>query len=346
MSLRRLRKRFALLAAVLDALSRVSAFIKSPALLPPLKWAGGKRWLAPRLAPYWNLHSECRFVDPFCGALGVALSFMPERALLNDLNPHLMHFLSCLKRGLVIEIPPEERTEGALGKIRFLMEAGEEPEKSCRQMPLSLAERPGPGPEAEAPPPFHRVRLSMKNDRGLYYRHRQRFNELLRSGLDQTPEAAALFYFLNRTGFNGLCRFNQSGEFNVPFGRYTRIGYVRDFSPYRAAFAHWQFACVDFEALRLEPDDFIYADPPYDVEFTQYSKASFGWEEQVRTAEWLARHPGPVVLSNQATNRILTLYRKLGYRLEFLKGPRRISCNGDRSPAKEVMAFRNLAAAG
>jgi DNA adenine methylase len=310
-------------------------------LSPPLKWAGGKRWLVPRLAPYWNLHSKVRLVEPFCGALGVTLGLLPRKALLNDLNPHLMYLLSCLKRGLVIETPADEREQQTeTESIRFLMGAEQAPSERGRQVQFSLPDSTAPA--AGTPREDDRVPLVMKNDRALYYRHRQRFNELLRTGRERTPEAAALFYFLNRTGFNGLCRFNQSGEFNVPFGRYNRIGYRRDFSPYRAVFADWEFASVDFETLSLEPDDFVYADPPYDVEFTQYSKETFGWEQQVRTAAWLARHPGPVILSNQGTNRIVTLYRKLGYRLEFLKGPRRISCNGDRSPAKEVMAFRNL----
>ena len=92
----------------------------------------------------------------------------------------------------------------------------------------------------------------------------------------------------------------------------------------------------------LGPTDFVYADPPYDVEFRSYSKDGFGWEEQVRTAQWLAKHPGPVVLSNQATDRILQLYGELGYRLTYLTAPRLISCTGDRTPAKEVLATRNL----
>ncbi|HVH72978.1 MAG TPA: hypothetical protein VNB49_17965, partial [Candidatus Dormibacteraeota bacterium] len=49
-------------------------------------------------------------------------------------------------------------------------------------------------------------------------------------------------------------------------------------------------------------------------------------------------HPGPVILSNQATARIVKLYRQLGYGLKFLHAPRRISCNGDRTPAEEVLA--------
>ncbi|MCK7461430.1 MAG: DNA adenine methylase [Sphingobacterium sp.] len=65
-------------------------------------------------------------------------------------------------------------------------------------------------------------------------RYRKIFNALLAAGLGHTVEAASLFYYLNRTGFNGLCRFNSRGEFNVPFGSYARIAYVRDFSAYRA----------------------------------------------------------------------------------------------------------------
>lgn len=57
-----------------------------------------------------------------------------------------------------------------------------------------------------------------------------------------------------------------AGEFNVPFGSYKRIGYRHDFSDYREAFHDWKFTIGDFEDLRLTRDDFVYADPPYDVE--------------------------------------------------------------------------------
>jgi len=54
---------------------------------------------------------------------------------------------------------------------------------------------------------------------------------------------------------------------------------------------------------------------PYDVEFTEYSQNGFTWDDQVRLAQWLAKHPGPVVASNQATKRIVELYRGLGFQL-------------------------------
>jgi DNA adenine methylase len=184
--------------------------------------------------------------------------------------------------------------------------------------------------------------LVMTNDERQYYDHRERFNQLLADGRAASREAAALFYYLNRTGYNGLCRFNRKGGFNVPFGRYTRITYTRDFTAYREPFADWEFVNTDFQSLQLQPDDFVYADPPYDVEFTSYAKGGFDWEDQVRAAEWLAKHPGPVVLSNQATERVVALYKRLGFKLNFLQAPRMISCTGDRTPAREVLAIKNF----
>lgn len=256
-------------------------------LRPPLKWAGGKRWQVPHLRPLWAPHTRRRLVEPFCGGLAVALGLMPDRALLNDANPHLINFYRWLQRGLRTDLP-------------------------------------------------------MSNQKEAYYRHRVRFNALLVDGKGRTAEAAALFYYLNRTGYNGLCRFNSRGVFNVPFGRYNRIGYVHDFSAYSEAFEDWTFTTGDVEDVPLERGDFVYADPPYDVEFTQYATGGFSWDDQERTAAWLAKHRGPVVLVNQATERVERLYRKLGFTVGFLTAPRRISCTGDRAPAREVIGTRNL----
>ena len=256
-------------------------------LRPPLKWAGGKRWLVPNLRRLWHHHAQRRLVEPFVGGMAVALGLMSKEALLNDINRHLINFYRWLERGLVAD-------------------------------------------------------AEMENDKKLYYRHRQRFNEVIRQGREDTQEAAELFYYLNRTGYNGLCRFNRKGEFNVPFGRYKTINYTRDFREYVSVLSNWQLICVDFEQVEVTPDDFVYADPPYDVEFTSYSAGGFDWDDQVRLAEWLARHPGPVVASNQATERIVRLYDRLGFDIRLLDAPRRISCTGDRTPAREMLATRGM----
>jgi DNA adenine methylase len=184
--------------------------------------------------------------------------------------------------------------------------------------------------------------IRMENDERLFYRYRDRFNALVHADKWNSSEAAQLFYFMNRTTYNGLCRFNSEGEFNAPFGQYKTIAYAKSFAVYREAFAGWKFTCGDFGAVPLNSDDFVYADPPYDVEFTAYSRGGFSWEDQVRAAESFAKHRGPVILVNQATAGIVTLYRKLGYALKYHDAPRRISCTGDRTPAREVFATRNL----
>jgi DNA adenine methylase len=186
------------------------------------------------------------------------------------------------------------------------------------------------------------IEIELGNDATLFYAHRRRFNELIREGDAEGREAASLFYYLNRTGYNGLCRFNGSGEFNVPFGRYARIQYARDLTSYAHTLRGWTFSNEDLELLDVRRADFLYADPPYDVEFTQYSRHRFSWADQERTAHFVARHRGPAVLVNQATPRIVRLYRSLGFALRFLQAPRRISCTGDRRPAREVLATRNL----
>jgi DNA adenine methylase len=256
-------------------------------LKPPLKWAGGKRWLVPHLVELWLPHSHRRYVEPFCGGLAAPLGLAPARALLSDINPHLINFYRHLQQGL-------------------------------------------------------QVTIKMTNDAESFYRYRARFNKLIADGKSQSAEAAQLFYYLNRTCFNGLCRFNQTGEFNVPFGQHKSIAYLRDFSAFQTVFKNWLFTCNDLNDLPIEPEDFIYADPPYDVEFTTYSSGGFDWQDQVRTAERLAAHPGPVVLSNQATARIIKLYRQLGFKIGYLNGPRRISCTGDRTAAREVLATKGL----
>jgi DNA adenine methylase len=268
------------------AMSADLSSLESP-LTPPLKWAGGKRWLVDSLKPYWVQQSARRLVEPFCGGLAIALGLAPKHALLNDINPHLINFYAWIQQGLD-------------------------------------------------------VKLKTENDSNLYYEYRNYFNILITQKKDETAEAAQLFYYLNRTGFNGLCRFNRKGLFNVPFGRYKKINYKTDFREYQPLFRQWRFENSDFADLVIQDGDFIYADPPYDVEFRQYSSGGFGWGDQERLARWLAEQSVPVIVSNQATERILALYHHHGFEVTTRPAPRRISCNGDRRPAQEMLAFKNI----
>ena len=58
------------------------------------------------------------------------------------------------------------------------------------------------------------IDVAFQNEERAYYQYRIRFNSLISNGGRSSEEAAALFYYLNRTGYNGLCRFNLRGLFN------------------------------------------------------------------------------------------------------------------------------------
>lgn len=98
-----------------------------------------------------------------------------------------------------------------------------------------------------------------------YYEVRERFNRWAEP-LD--------FLFLNRSCFNGLIRFNRNGQFNVPFchklGRFsrsyiTKIANQVDWAARQMAGQAWEFRVSSWQDTlqTLQPQDFIYLDPPY-----------------------------------------------------------------------------------
>ena len=186
------------------------------------------------------------------------------------------------------------------------------------------------------------IEAEMLNEESAYYAARAEFNALIRDKEHHTKEAAGLFYYLNRTCFNGLCRFNSKNEFNVPFGRYKKINYTRDFTHYQNTLRRWDIRHQSFGTVEVGTDDFLYIDPPYDTPFTQYAKEDFTWADQEKLARWLCQTDLPMAVTNQATSRILELYGDLGFQITTLLAPRRISCSGDRTPALEMLATRNL----
>jgi DNA adenine methylase len=187
-----------------------------------------------------------------------------------------------------------------------------------------------------------KVEIDFKNTSVFYYQMRDKFNALIGSKKYKTKEAATIFYYLIRTGFNGLCRFNSNGEFNVPFGQHRSIKYKTDFLEYKDILKNWQITSGDFEDLDLIGNEFLYVDPPYDVEFTQYYTKGFNWEDQCRLVEWLALHKGPIIASNQATDRIIKLYKEFKFKTFVIPAPRSISCTGNRQPALEILAFKGF----
>ncbi len=177
-----------------------------------------------------------------------------------------------------------------------------------------------------------------------YYEIRERFNECT-----DKRERAALFLYLNRHGYNGLCRYNQQGGYNVPFGRYSKPYFPEE--EMRFFYKKSQQATLmqgDFRETfkHARAGDLIYCDPPYapliqSSNFSAYTHKKFGEEEQIVLAN-LARESAAqgitVIISNHDTEFTREQYHNA--EIKSFTVNRRISCNAEhRSPAKELLAI-------
>jgi len=153
-------------------------------------------------------------------------------------------------------------------------------------------------------------------------------------------ERAARTIFLNRTCYNGLYRLNNKGQFNAPFG-YYKNPLICDPENMRAASAALQGVelCVgDFGDLaeRVEPDDFVYFDPPYvplsaTASFTHYTGQAFGPADQRRLAQLfdsLMERGVYVMLSNSYTPLSRELYAAHAVSTSVVYASRKINCDG------------------
>lgn len=177
----------------------------------------------------------------------------------------------------------------------------------------------------------------------LYYQYREAFNELYQVRGKSDWEQAQLFFYLIQSGFNGLCRFNQEGGFNVPFGKFKSVNYERDTEAYRQQFRYWTFTHKQFDRIRVLPTDFSFIDPPYDDTFVGYTPDSFTWEDQVRVADWAASLEGPVICTNSTTQRILELYLTRGFMVHVIQVGRTNGAKASsRAKTYEMVAVKNM----
>lgn len=140
----------------------------------------------------------------------------------------------------------------------------------------------------------------------FFLQMRDRFNTKTLSDIENTT----LFFFLNRTCFNGLYRVNKSGLFNVPFGRYQRPTICDPVTIYADSelLQKVEILTGDFEETfgKVSENTFFYFDPPYrplsdTSSFNDYSKEAFNDAAQIRLKEYcdkLNEHNIPFMLSN------------------------------------------------
>jgi DNA adenine methylase len=191
----------------------------------------------------------------------------------------------------------------------------------------------------------HELFSASNNDETVYNRFREEFN-----ASNDLARKAVLFVYLNRHCFNGLCRYNGEGTFNVPVGRFAHPYFPeQEMLCFAEKLQTAVSECQDFRITfdQVGAGDVVYCDPPYvpltrTASFTSYAKENFSERDQRDLAELALRSAAKgafVMISNHDTDITRQLYSGAAQILPLLVA-RTISCKGDdRKPAKELLAI-------
>ena len=145
------------------------------------------------------------------------------------------------------------------------------------------------------------------NEEKTYYEVRD--NMIINDDLDRAKQ----FYYQRKTCFRGMLRYNKSGKFNIPYGKYKNCNY-EDLKnkKYESLLKKTDIINVSFETVFEKYNDtnnFVFLDPPYDSEFTNYGYCNFGKEEHKKLAECFKNTNNKCLMIIGKTNFIVDLYK-------------------------------------
>ena len=217
-----------------------------------LKYRGGKSKEIPHLMWYVPRFSG-RYIEPFFGGGALFFHLEPREALINDINTPLMRFYEGIRNDFKT--------------VRCELDALEQLYTSNRADFDALKKR------------HPNERVEDKNER-LYYSIRDMFN-------GKNPKAysdASIYYFINKTAYSGMIRYNANGEFNVPFGRYQHLNTGNVSLSHSLLLRRAQLFNGDYKQVfdMSRTEDFIFLDPPYDCTFSDYGNEEYknGFDEE------------------------------------------------------------------
>ena len=210
---------------------------------PVLKYRGGKSREIPRFLTCIPDDFN-RYIEPFFGGGAVFFYLEPENAIINDVNNRLMTFYSQLRNQY-----PVMRQQ--LDSIQQTYEYNQREYKRLKAL----------NPDERVP----------NANEDLYYEMREFFNHP-----ENHPENRYLdgvvYFFINKTAYSGMIRYNNSGEYNVPFGRYPNLNTHLITQQHQNLLQGAELFNVDYSEIfaKAQEDDFIFLDPPYDCVFNDY----------------------------------------------------------------------------
>lgn len=185
------------------------------------------------------------------------------------------------------------------------------------------------------------------NSEERFNRIRERFNTREYTEYSQ----AAFFLVMNRTGYNGMCRYNQAREFNVPWGKDEVTYFPKDeLEAFLAAQFHITALSTDFERCMgfAREGDVIFCDPPYQPMpgkdgFTTYTGKKFGIGDQKRLIAAAVRAKNmygvPTVITNSGAPIMYDLYSQAGFHIYPLSARRSVSAKAEsRGTVQDIIA--------
>lgn len=212
---------------------------------PIIKYRGGKSKEIPQFIAYIP-QFEGRYIEPFFGGGAVYFHLEPAHAIINDINTRLIDFY----RGIQLHYPEVKAELAELERI--------------------YTENRTAFDELKKLNPDSRVE---DNNEGLYYSIRDMYNGLA----DSRYLFATLYYFINKTAYSGMIRFNSKGEFNVPYGRYKNFNTDLLTEAHSRLLRSAEIHNRDYSEIfdLATPEDFIFLDPPYDCIFSDYGNDEY-----------------------------------------------------------------------
>lgn len=251
---------------------------------PMIKYRGGKSKEISHFVS--NMPSNYnRYIEPFFGGGALYFYLEPKRAIINDVNTKLYSFYQEMKSSY-----PIARVQ--LDEIQKMYE-----ENQAEYEVLKIGH-----PDE---------RMENKNEE-FYYKMREMFNHKVEPKyLD-----AVIYFFINKTAYSGMIRYNSNGEFNVPFGRYKNFNTKLITEKHYELLQRTEIYNKDYSGIfnMAKSDDFIFLDPPYDCVFSDYGnetyKDGFGEDEHRRLANDFVNLPCKALLVIGKTPLTEELYGK------------------------------------
>lgn len=161
------------------------------------------------------------------------------------------------------------------------------------------------------------------------------------------------FYFIREYCYSSMFRYNSNGEFNVPYGgiSYNRKNFQRKIDYIKSAklqkhFNNTQIYNLDFEEflnkIKLNKNDFIFLDPPYDTDFSSYVNNTFDKNDQERLSDYLINKcPAKFMLIIKNTDFISSLYSKKGLYINSFDKKYMVSFKGRNNRDCEHLLITN-----